>query len=136
MVRSRVTDTGIGIPADKLEKIFESFNQGDHLKTRKFGGTGLGLSISKQIVELQGGVIWVESVDGRRVHICLCPCPPWLQPLLIAWKKRSSKKSRSAPCASSIAEDNPFNVIVTEDTLRSELKDVDHRQGRERPHRL
>jgi len=56
-----VEDSGIGIPMDKLEKIFESFTQADGSTTRKFGGTGLGTSISKMLIELMGGKIWVES---------------------------------------------------------------------------
>jgi len=59
-----VRDTGIGIPFDKHDSIFESFHQADGSTTREYGGTGLGLTISKQLVELMGGSIWLESESG------------------------------------------------------------------------
>lgn len=119
----RVRDTGIGIPEDKLEKIFESFNQGDQLKTRKFGGTGLGLSISKQIVELQGGVIWVESVEGEGSTFCFA-LPAQVSEGVAEADVAIEDSGEIGPLKILIAEDNPFNVIVTEDTLRSELQDL------------
>jgi PAS domain S-box-containing protein len=68
-----VKDTGIGIPKEKQAKIFESFSQVDSSTTRKYGGTGLGLSICKQLVELMGGKIWVESEanKGSTFHLTL-----------------------------------------------------------------
>jgi len=60
-----VSDTGIGIPPEHREKIFEKFSQVDNSTTRMFGGAGLGLSISKSLVELMGGKIWLESEEGR-----------------------------------------------------------------------
>ena len=59
-----ISDTGIGIPQDKFDQIFESFEQGDGSTAREYGGTGLGLAITKQLVELHGGQIWVESEVG------------------------------------------------------------------------
>lgn len=61
----KVTDTGIGIPADRIDRLFGSFSQVDASTTRKYGGTGLGLAISKNLAELMGGSMWVESKDGE-----------------------------------------------------------------------
>ncbi len=59
-----VRDTGIGIPADRLHRLFQSFSQVDSSTTRKYGGSGLGLAISKRLAELMGGAMWVESEAG------------------------------------------------------------------------
>ena len=61
----RVSDTGIGIPPEKQQMIFEAFAQADGSTTRRFGGTGLGLTISRRIIEMMGGKMWVESEVGK-----------------------------------------------------------------------
>jgi signal transduction histidine kinase len=61
----RVSDTGIGLRTDELDVVFEKFRQVDYSSTREFDGIGLGLSIVKQLVELQAGNVWVESVYGK-----------------------------------------------------------------------
>jgi signal transduction histidine kinase/CheY-like chemotaxis protein len=64
-IRFDVRDTGIGIPADRLDRLFVPFSQVDSSTTREFGGTGLGLVISRSLAGLLGGSMWVESVAGR-----------------------------------------------------------------------
>ncbi len=60
-----VTDTGVGIPAHKLDTIFDSFSQADSSNTRAYSGAGLGITISKKLIEMMDGEVWVESEEGK-----------------------------------------------------------------------
>ncbi|MFV3075584.1 ATP-binding protein [Niveispirillum fermenti] len=71
-VRFQVTDTGIGIPADKLEQIFNVFNQADNSISRRFGGTGLGLAIARSLTDMLGGVLTVDSGPEQGSEFSLC----------------------------------------------------------------
>jgi PAS domain S-box-containing protein len=79
-----VRDTGIGIPKDRMNRLFASFSQVDASTTRKYGGTGLGLAISKRLVNLMAGEIWVESEgiagQGARFHFTIAALPAPLEP--------------------------------------------------------
>src|SRR4029077_14500256 len=65
MLRFRVSDTGIGISREQIDKLFTEFQQADATIAREFGGTGLGLSITRKFVEMHGGHIWSESEMGK-----------------------------------------------------------------------
>lgn len=112
-----IRDTGIGIPADKIDKIFESFGQASSDTTRKFGGTGLGLTISKQLVEMHGGQIMVSSAPGEGSLFyfvipytsCEKPGEEKLDP---SWDADSVAGKKIL-----LVEDNEFNQMVAVDTL-------------------
>jgi two-component system, sensor histidine kinase and response regulator len=109
-----VTDTGIGIPAEKLEAIFAPFTQADGSTTRLYGGTGLGLTISTQLVRLMGGRLWVESNvgQGSTFHFTACLARPARAdqspgPLAVPSSPPMARALRVL-----LVEDHPFNQRV------------------------
>ncbi|RQW81123.1 MAG: PAS domain S-box protein [Methanothrix sp.] len=113
-----VKDTGIGIPEDKMNRLFQSFTQVDSSTTRRYGGTGLGLAITKRLVEMMGGKIWVESKlgNGSTFYFTISANAAFLKPpseIRADETKRSGNgKVRSHPLRILIAEDNAVNRLV------------------------
>ena len=117
-----VSDTGIGIPADRLDRLFHQFSQVDVSTTRRYGGTGLGLAISKRLAEMHGGRMWVQSTPG--VGSCfyftitaqVAKTPPPAQTSLNPNELDPSFAARH-PATILIAEDNQVNQKVVKRTL-------------------
>jgi signal transduction histidine kinase/CheY-like chemotaxis protein/DNA-binding LacI/PurR family transcriptional regulator len=116
-IHIQVRDTGIGIPADKLDVIFESFRQADNSTARVYGGTGLGLAISSRLVRQMGGRIWVESEPGHgsTFHVLLrLPCAA----------QAVTRQEAFDPCALAgrcaiVIDDNALNLEIFRESLES-----------------
>jgi two-component system, sensor histidine kinase and response regulator len=103
-----VHDTGIGIPADKHAHIFSAFSQADGQVTRKYGGTGLGLSITKQLVEMMGGQIRVESTPGQGARFIF---QVWLRQAS-APEETARREARFQELPILVVDDTPTNLHV------------------------
>jgi PAS domain S-box-containing protein len=107
LVHFTVTDTGIGIPSDKIDNIFKTFEQIDNSHARKYGGPGLGLAICQQLVTLMGGTIWVESEEqkGSSFH-CIIP-------LTVCW---TTTASQLTPAPDTITDDlRGLKILIVDD---------------------
>ncbi|WP_051360966.1 PAS domain-containing hybrid sensor histidine kinase/response regulator [Desulfuromonas sp. TF] len=123
-VRLRITDTGIGMPADKIEHLFDSFSQLESSRTKKYGGSGLGLAISKGLVELMGGEITAESEEGQGSIFCVYL--PLVEIEAQSISAEESPEESSAPTEARIllAEDDATVRFLIEQLLRRHQWDV------------
>ncbi|NJM93308.1 MAG: response regulator [Cytophagales bacterium] len=120
-------DTGIGIPEDKLDHIFESFSQASGETTRKYGGTGLGLAITKQLVELQGGKVKVKSELGKGSTFFFVLRFKRSDQLEVAPKVQYVQEFRSLKGHRVLlVEDNAVNVLVAKKFLAKWDLEIDH----------
>ncbi len=110
----QIHDTGIGIPSEKLDTIFDAFTQSDDSTTRHFGGTGLGTTISKQLITKMGGKIWIESIvhQGTQVHFYL--------PMVLT-ACQASKSSISSPSTPTPKSTICYHLLIVDDVKTNAL---------------
>lgn len=105
-----VADTGIGLAADALDRVFAPFTQGDASLTRRYGGVGLGLSVAKRLVELMGGAISVDSAPGAgslfRVSLALEKAP---------FRERAPSPVKERPAVAALRDARPLRILAAED---------------------
>ncbi len=121
-----VSDTGIGMTADQITRIFDEFEQADNSITRRFGGSGLGLPIVRKLIEIMGGQIGIESTPG--VGTCVrvaVELPSAIPPAQISASPQSVAACDLAGVRILVAEDNPTNTRILQTMLRQIGADAD-----------
>jgi signal transduction histidine kinase/FixJ family two-component response regulator/HPt (histidine-containing phosphotransfer) domain-containing protein len=136
LLRFEVADSGIGVPAEAHDRIFQKFSQADSSITRRFGGTGLGLAISRQFVELMGGTIGVESEEGKgatfhfTVRVTPLAAPAGVPESVATPPARIETLPREASADGGgrrvlVAEDDATNQLITRTILQNAGYDVE-----------
>jgi signal transduction histidine kinase len=110
-----VRDTGIGIPGDKLDRLFKSFSQVDSSTTRKYGGTGLGLAICERLTSLMGGDIWVESASGQGSTFHFTVQTECAAPNAEAAAPVEAKPDSRSALDPTLAERLPLRILLADD---------------------
>ncbi|WP_424965227.1 response regulator [Dinoroseobacter sp. S375] len=117
LLKFQVSDTGIGIPPERMDRLFKSFSQVDASTTRQYGGTGLGLVITKRLVELMGGQISVESEEGKGTTFSFTlPC---VTATLPNRKSRERQLDRIRGARVLVVDDNRTNRLILNEKLSS-----------------
>ena len=106
-----VSDTGIGIPQDKIDAIFSAFTQYDSSTTRRYGGSGLGLKISKRLVELMGGKIWVESTPKKGSTFS------FTVPFQVGSPAKAASRQQLSHLKTLVIDDNATNLLILKEYL-------------------
>ncbi|MES2457478.1 MAG: response regulator [Bacteroidota bacterium] len=124
-IKFSVIDTGIGIPKNSIDKIFETFEQADEQTTVKFGGTGLGLSIVKNLAKLKGGLLEVQSEDGKGSVFCFTNWYEVVKDVQVNEKPVKEALTPFHKLKVLVAEDNPINKFLIIKILKDWQVDAD-----------